>query len=390
MSNRVQNIPRGEREELLAIARKFKDVISLGRGDPDLNTPKVIVDAAIQALREGCTHYTHWAGLLELRQAIAQKLLRDNNLRYDPETEIVVTAGAQEAINVVFQTLINPGDEILIPDPYYTPYETAAKLAGGIVRHVPLDEKQAFVLQPEDLEEHIGHKTKILIINSPHNPTGTVMPAEILAGIADIAIKHDLLVISDEIYEKLVYDDYKHISIASFPGMRERTVVINGFSKAYSMTGWRVGYFAAPSDFVAKASMIKYTFTISAPHAAQFAALAALSPEGQATIPETVAIYDERRRYMIKALAEMGLSYRYPAGTFYIFVDVRPTGRNSFSFCRDLLLDAHVLVLPGTAYGNAEGYVRLSLVVPLEQLKVAAQRMGEVVQKYIAEARGEG
>lgn len=389
-SARAQRILPGEREELLELARGLTDLINLSRGDPDLDTPKVIVDAAIRALREGYTHYTHWAGLPELRRAIAQKLLEDNGLHYDPESEIVVTTGGQEAMNVIFQGLLDPGDEVLIADPFYTPYESVVRLAGGTMRYVPTYEEHDFILQPDIFEKHITPKTKVLVIVSPNNPTGAVIPPEVMARIAEIAVEHDLVVVSDEIYEKLVYDGIRHVSIATFPGMRERTVVINGFSKAYSMTGWRIGYFAAPADFVNKIQMIKYTLTISVNHAAQAAALAALSPEGKATIQETVAIYDERRRFMMKALDEMGLSYGYPAGTFYIFANIRPTGRSAFEFCRDLLLDARVLIFPGTVYGHAEGYVRISLVAPLDRLKVAVERMGEAVQRYIAEAKRKG
>jgi aminotransferase len=386
-ANRVGRAPRGEREILLELAQGQKDLIKLGRGDPDLDTPGVIIDAAVHALRNGYTHYTHWAGMLELRQAIAEKLKRDNGLDYDPASEIVVTTGGQEAMNVIFQGLINEGDEVLIADPYYTAYKSVVDLAGGVVKTIPTVEKDNFALQPESIEQAITEKTKVLIVVSPNNPTGAVIPKETLQRIAEVAVSNDLLVVSDEIYERIVFDDVQHVSIASFPGMRERTIVLNGFSKAYSMTGWRIGYFAAPSDFVDQVQMVKYNLTISVNHATQAAALAALSPEGQRTIEETRAIYSERRRVMMDALDAMGLSYSYPGGAMYVFVNIQSTGKTSFEFCRDLLQDAGVQIFPGTTYGT-EGYVRISFLAPVERLRVAMDRMNEAVKRYLAEAKG--
>lgn len=384
-SSRAQCISRGEREELLSLAKGMTDLIRLGRGDPDLDTPRVIVDAAVKALRNGYTHYTHWAGMAELRDAIASKLSRDNRLTYDPNSEIVVTTGGQEAMNVIFQGLLEPGDEVLIADPLYTSYESVVQLAGGNMIFVPTAEAANFALQPEAISERITPRAKVLIVVTPNNPTGAVIPRETLRQIAEIAVEHDLLVVSDEIYEKIIFDDLEHVSIASFPGMRERTVVLNGFSKAYSMTGWRIGYLAAPADFIEKIHMIKYTLTISVNQAAQMAAIAALSSNGQATIEETRAIYEARRTFMMKALDEMGLTYGYPGGALYIFANITPTGRTAFEFCRDLLKDAKVQIFPGTVYGHAEGYVRISLLAPLEKLKVAAERMGKAIQRYTAD-----
>lgn len=382
-AQRVGRAPLGDRETLLELAQGKKDLIKLGRGDPDLDTPSVIIEAAVDALRNGYTHYTHWAGLAELREAIAEKLKRDNGLHYDPSSEIVVTTGGQEGMNVIFQGLLNEGDEVLIADPYYTAYKNVINLAGGVLRTIPTEGKDDFALQPEQLEVAITDKTKALVVVSPNNPTGGVIPPKTMERIAAVAIKHDLVVISDEIYEQIVYDDVKHVSIGTFPGMKERTVILNGFSKAYSMTGWRIGYFAAPSDFVDLIQMVKYNLTISVNHATQAAALAALSPEGQASIGKTRAIYSERRRVLMDALDEMGLEYSYPGGAMYVFANIGPTKKTSFEFCRDLLLDAGVQIFPGTTYGT-EGYVRISILAPTEQLKVAAQRMGEAVKKYIA------
>jgi len=384
-AQRVGRAPRGEREILLELAQEQKDMIKLGRGDPDLDTPSVIVEAAVDALRNGYTHYTHWAGLPELRQAIAEKLERDNGLVYDPNGEIVVTTGGQEAMNVIFQGLIDEGDEVLIADPYYTAYKSVINLAGGTIRCIPTEGQDDFVLQPEQLEAAITDRTKALVVVTPNNPTGTLIPPETLEKIAAVAVKHDLVVVSDEIYEKIVFDDAKHVSIAIFPGMRERTVVLNGFSKAYSMTGWRIGYFAAPRDFVDQVQMVKYNLTISVNHATQAAALAALSPEGQLTIEKTRAIYGERRRILMDALDEMGLEYAYPGGAMYVFVNITPTSKTSFEFCRDLLKDTGVQIFPGTTYGT-EGYVRISFLAPTEQLQMAAERMGQAIKRYIAES----
>ena len=384
-SRRVGRVPSGEREALLELAQGVDDLIRLGRGDPDLDTPKVIVDAAVDALRNGCTHYTHWAGMAELRQAIADKLQRDNDLVYDPATEIVVTTGGQEGMNVVFQGLLDPGDEVLIADPLYTAYDSVVRLAGGVLVHVPTTQQDDFALQPDAIRERITERTKALVVVTPNNPTGAIIPAETLREIAELAVEKDLVVISDEIYEKIIFDGHVHTSIATFPGMRERTVVMNGFSKAYSMTGWRLGYFAAPADFVEQVQMVKYNMTISVNHATQMAAIAALSPAGQESIERTRAIYAERRAYMMKALTEMGLTYGHPGGAMYIFANITPTGKTGFEFCRDLLKDAKVQIFPGTTYGNAEGYVRISILAPLEKLAIAAERMGEAVRRYIAE-----
>jgi len=363
------------------------ELIRLGRGDPDLDTPKVIVDAAIDALRNGCTHYTHWAGLAELREAIAEKLRRDNGLDYDPATEVVVTTGGQEGMNVIFQGLLDSGDEVLIADPLYTAYDSVVRLAGGKLIHVPTAEEDDFALQPDAIRERITNKTKALIVVTPNNPTGAIIPSDTLRAIAELAVEKDLVVISDEIYEKVIFDGHAHTSIATFPGMRERTVVLNGFSKAYSMTGWRIGYFAAPADFIAQVQMVKYNMTISINHATQMAAIAALSPAGQASIEETRKVYAERRAFMMEALTDMGLTYGYPGGAMYIFANITPTGKTAFEFCRDLLQDAKVQIFPGTTYGNAEGYVRISILAPVDRLRVAAERMGAAVRRYIAEKK---
>ena len=385
-SKYMLTVPESERERLLTIAQGLNDVIMLGRGDPDLETPPHIIEAGAKALRNGYTHYTHWAGMLELRQAISDKLKRDNRLTYNPDTEIVVTTGLQEAIYVIFQGLLNPGDEVLIADPLYMSYDRAVKFAGGKTVFIPTYEQDNYALKPETILEHITHRSKVLVLVSPNNPTGAIIPAETLEVIADIAKDKNLLIISDEIYEKLVYDASKHISIASFPNMHERAIVLNGFSKAYSMTGWRIGYMAAPADFIKKIQILKHSLTISVNHAAQVGAIAALTG-GEECIHQTVEIYRERLNFLMSQLDIMGLTYVRPSGGMYIFTNITPTHRTSAEFCRDLLMDSHVLVFPGTAFGNAEGYIRIPCLIPIEQMRIAAQRMGDVVRDYISNDR---
>ena len=382
ISSSVSSVSKTEREELLAVAEDIPDLIKLGRGDPDRDTPEHITQAGIEALKDGYTHYTHWAGMKELREEIAKKLERDNDLHYDPDGEIVVSTGVQESMYVLFQALLEDGDEVLMADPHYTSYDAVVEFAGGELTLIPTYEEDDFALQPDAIRENISPDTKVLVVVTPNNPTGAVIPPESLEEIADIAKEEDLLVVSDEIYEKIIYEDFEHVSMASFPNMKERTIVLNGFSKAYSMTGWSIGYMAAPADFIEKTERLKHTLTISTNHAAQAAALAALRG-GDECIEETVEIYRERRDYLMDALDEMGLTYGYPAGAMYIFANIEPTGRNAFEFCKDLLTDAKVQIFPGTTYGNGEGYVRISLLAPTDQLKTAADRMSEVVKGYV-------
>jgi aminotransferase len=388
LSRKVGRVQETEREKLLKLAVGVEGLETrLGRGDPDLETPAHILRAGKEALEKGYTHYTHWAGMIELREAIGRKLRADNGLQYDPKEEIVVTAGVEEAMYAVFQALLDPGDEVIIGDPYYTCYDGVVEYAGGKLVYIPTYQSDNFVLQPEAIHKNITPKTKALVVVTPNNPTAAVIPHDILKEIARIAVERNLMVISDEIYEKLIFDDLKHTSIASFPGMYERTVVLNGFSKTYSMTGWRVGYFAAPADFVQRVGPLKVVIDICANQAAQMGALAALTgPE--ACLKEIVSIYDERRRFFMKVLDEAGLTYGYPGGSYYLFVNIQPTGRSAFEFCRDLLQDAKVQLFPGTCYGHIEGYVRISLTAPTEDLKAAAERMGRAVKRYIREKKG--
>jgi len=361
----------------MSLAEELPDVIRLGRGDPDLDTAPSIVEAGVQALRGGCTHYTHWAGIPELRQAISEKLLADNALTYDPGTEIVVTTGVQQALYVALHAIIDPGDEILIGDPFYNYYERVISLARGKLTLVPTYEDH-FILTAAALEKRMSRRTKAVVVVSPNNPTGAVIPEAELRRIADLARREDLIVLSDEIYEKILFDGVQHTSIASFPGMHTRTIVLNGFSKAYAMTGWRIGYLAAPADFIRRIQVLKHCMALSVHHASQFAALEALR-EGKPAIEYNVKTFSERREFVMAKLDEAGLPYYRPSGSFCIFIDVSRTGISGEDFCRRLLKESQVLLLPGTLYGNGVGYIRLSLLASIAKLGIAMGRLKEFV-----------
>ncbi len=360
--------------QLLKLAEAREDVITLGRGEPDIPTPQHIVEAAKQALDAGHTTYTNPAGLPALREAIAEKLRRDNGLSYDPLREIVVTTGAQEALAVVMQTLLDPGDEVLLAAPYYMAYENNILLAGGVPVGVPTVEEQDFQLLAAEVEPRITARTKLLAIVSPSNPTAAGLTRETLEELAELACAHDLVVLSDELYEKVIYDDFEHVSIASFDGMRDRTVVVNGFSKAYSMTGFRVGYLAGPEDYVQAALEPRHSLTISSPTAFQYAALAALTGP-QDHLGEMMAEYTRRRNTMAAAFDELGVSYSMPRGAFYFWANVSGAGVPSFEFCRRAVSDYGILFFPGSMYGETgEGYIRISFLAPQDQLEDALRR----------------
>lgn len=376
-SHRVEAADSGQREELLRLCEGLKDVISLGRGDPDLDTPANIAQAGINAINEGHTHYTHWAGKIELRRLIAEKLQKDNGLNYDPESEIVVTVGGQEAMVSTMLALIEAGDEVIIADPHYTSYSEAIGIAGGKTVFVKTRPEDDFMLKADDIREKITDKTKLLVVITPNNPTGAMIPEAELRKIAALAIEKDLIVISDEIYEKIIFDDNKHFSIAALPGMKERTVVLNGFSKAYSMTGWRIGYFAAPKCYVQKLEVLIHSLCISVAEFVQYAAIEALV-NGDEAIRRNVGIYDERRKALMAAFDKSGIKYLYPKSGLYMWIDIRESGLTSFEFAKKLLLEGRVLIFPGTVYGGGEGYCRVSLLAPTERLKEAAWRIESV------------
>lgn len=372
-----------ERKKMIALSQEIPDVINLGRGDPDLETPAHIVEAAIKSLKEGgdSTHYTPWAGLLELRKAIADKLKNENHIIVDPASEIIVTVGAQEAIFLTMMALLNPGDEIIVPEPRYTPYDTSISLAGGVMVPVETTIDHDFEVRAADIEKVITKKTKAILLVSPNNPTGAVISKKNLEEIAALAEREDLLIISDELYEKLMFNNEPAYSIASFPRMFERTITVNGLSKSYSMTGWRIGYLAGPKDLIQPMLNLKYAVTICAAGVTQKAAIAALTGP-QDCINETVSIYQERLKVVMAGLDRLGIPYVAPKGSFYIFPDIRKFRMSSYDFANTLLKSTGVFTFPGTCFGKSgEGFIRLSLLVPVEQIKEAFDRTEKFLLK---------
>jgi aminotransferase len=386
LASRIPHEDVGFRTQMLELAAGLSDVIALGRGDPDFPTPQHILEAAKAALDGGATHYTHPAGDLKLRQAIADHLRASTSLDYDSSAEVLVTLGAQEAVYLAFLSLIEPGDEVLLPSHRFTSYDAGIELCGGCVRTYPTVFGNDYRLDPEEIARAITPRTKAISIVSPDNPTGGVATPEAIAAVARLAREHDVLVISDEIYDRFVYDDARHVSIASEPGMRERTLIVNGFSKCYAMTGWRVGYLAGPADFVRSIIEVKHTLTICTPAVSQAAALAALTGP-QECIAMMRDVYAERRAFLMGALDAMGLPYVRPDGAFYVYVDITSTGKRSPEFCLSLLRDTGVMMFPGTMFGtDGERHVRMSLLAPLDQVQEAVRRMSTVVARYQQEA----
>lgn len=358
-------------------------MINLASGTPDFPTPPHVVEAGQRALAEGKTVYTAWAGLPALREAIAEQLRREKGLAVDPESEIIVTAGSQAAMLTVTLALLDPGDEVLVPTPFYDEYRRDIMLAGATMVPVPTLLEDSFEVEPSALEAAITPRTKAMILISPSNPTGAVIELSTLLRIASIAHHHDLLVIWDELYERFVYDGFTHASFAALPGMWERTVVINGFSKCYGMTGWRVGYVAARREIADAMLPIAHGMTICAPSVSQYAALAAINGP-TAWFEEVLAEYDRRRRLWMQALDAMGLPYGRPRGAYYIMPSITSTGLSSQQFARALREEAKVMI--GGAGGATdpfnEGFVRGSLAVPYTQLEQGIERMAAIVKKY--------
>ncbi len=372
---RVSDEGTRQRYDLMDLAQGIPDVIALGRGDPDLATPHHIVEAAKQAIDRGVEQTSDPAGFLELRAAISEKLARDNGVQVDPAHEVVVTTGGQEALFLLMQAILEPGDEILVPDPRYTSYDVAIQMAGGVMVSIPTHERDGFDLDSLEVERRITPSTRAILIITPGNPTaGTITPPNI-RGLADVARRHDLLVISDEIYEKFLYDGAEHLSMGSLPGMRERTVTLNGFSKTYAMTGWRVGYVAGPRSIMRRLRRLKKLCSICAPVVSQRAALAALQGP-QDSIEAFRRIYEGRRRIMLDALDRMGFTYGEPRGAFYIWTNSSSVGMDSIDLTLKLLQEAQVLIFPGTGFGEQwVNYLRISLLQPEAVLTEAAERM---------------
>lgn len=379
---RIRNIPVSGIRAIFEKARQIKGVIRLDVGEPDMDTPLHIKEAAKKALDEGFTHYTPISGLEELREAIAEKVKTENNIKADPKTEIIITPGACSALYCAILSLVNPGEEVLIPDPGWPHYEACIKIAGGVPVHYPLREECDFRVNPNDLIARISKKTKAILINSPSNPTGGVLTREELESIAKIAKENDLIIISDEVYEKIIYDDMQHISIASLPNMHERTVTINALSKTYAMTGWRLGYAIAPAEIITEMEkLVLYTSTC-ANSIGQKAAITAIKGP-QDCVKEMVKEYKQRRDYIVKRLNDIeSISCKLPKGAFYAFPNISRTGMASLDFAFYLLQHAKVSVVPGSAFGNnGEGYVRISFAASFKEIEEAANRIENALKR---------
>ncbi len=377
IGERIKDIKPSGIRRFFDIASSIKDCISLGVGEPDFDTPWHITEEGIYSLEKGRTFYTSNQGLLELRKEISKWNKDRYNIDYDPK-DIIVTCGGSEAIDIALRTCLNPGDEVIVIDPGYVSYAPCVELAGGKVIPLRLKEENNFKLNKEDLEGVITSKSKIIIINYPNNPTGAIMTKDDYLKIIDVIIKHDLLVISDEIYSELTYGT-KHCSIASLPNMKERTIVINGFSKAYSMTGWRLGYVMGPSNILSQMLKIHQYVIMCAPTASQYAAIEALR-NGDKDIISMKREYDKRRKYLLKEFEKLGLPCFTPEGAFYCFPSIKKFGMSSLKFSTKLLEEQHVVVVPGTAFGDSgEGFIRISYAYSIEELKEAIKRINNFV-----------
>lgn len=373
------------RTKMLGIAAGMKDVIALGRGDPDFHTPAHIVAAAKAALDANAHHYTGPTGLPPLRAAIAKDLKDSYGLDYTAD-EIVVTAGVQESIMLCMLALVAPGDEVLITSPRFTTYDTAVHLCGGVPVPVPTVEANDFALDVAEIEARITPRTRMFVMVSPNNPTGAVTPPAVIRQIAALAIKHDILIIADEIYAKMIYAPNEHLSIATLPGMKERTITLNGFSKTYAMTGWRVGYLAAPLDFVEKVTEPRHTLSINTCTVSQHAALAALTGP-QEPLHAMLAEYAERRDWLMPALTAAGFTYGHPGGAFYIYTNISSTGMPAPEFCERLLRDTGVMLFPGTMFGDdSTDYIRISYLQPLPMIQEAMRRIAAFTARVRAAA----
>lgn len=373
-------IPPSGIRKFFDIVSEMKDAISLGVGEPDFDTPWHIREEGIYSLEKGRTFYTANAGLRDLRVEIHNYLKRRCSLNYDPDKEMLVTVGGSEAIDIAMRAMLDPGDEVLVPQPSFVSYVPCAVLAGGVAVPIELEEKDEFRLTPEKLQEKITPKSKILVLPFPNNPTGAVMRQEHLEEIAKIVEEHDLFVLSDEIYGELTYGE-EHVSIASIPGMRERTVLINGFSKAFAMTGWRLGYACAPEIILKQMLKIHQFAIMCAPTTSQYAAIDAMKNSDE-DVRHMRESYDQRRRYLLHAFEEMGLECFEPLGAFYAFPSIKRFGMTSDEFANRLLQEEKVAVVPGTAFGDSgEGYLRVSYAYSLKSLKEALGRIERFVKR---------
>ncbi len=383
IANHVREIPRSGIRDFFEIVQTMADVISLGIGEPDFHTPWRIREAAIYGLERGHTGYTSNLGLPKLRERIAQYVQKHFHVSYDPATEIIVTVGVSEAIDLALRALLNPGDEVLYHEPCYVSYSPSVVLAHGVPVAVPTFAKDNFRMTSEELAKLITPRSKVLMMNFPCNPTGATQTREELEKIAALCVKHDLVVLTDEIYSELTYDGAQHVSIASLPGMRERTVFLHGFSKAFAMTGFRVGYACAPPALTEAMMKVHQYAILCANTMAQDAAIEALE-SGDGDVAMMRKEYEARRNFIVRSLNDIGLPCFKPLGAFYVFPDIRSTGLTSKEFSLRLLQEKKVACVPGPAFGvSGEGHVRCSYATSMEKIKIAMERMAE----FIAEVR---
>ncbi len=381
ISQHVQALPASGIRKFFDLLASMDDVISLGVGEPDFVTPEIIRSAAIRSIDEGLTHYTSNYGLIELRQAIAQHLERLYGVEYDPATEIIVTTGVSEAINIAMAAILDAGDEVLCSDPAYVAYLPAVLLARGVFVPVPTTAENDFKLRAKDIEERITSRTKAILIGYPSNPTGAAMEQKDLLAIAEVVERHNLFVVSDEIYDRLVYG-FEHTCFASLPGMRDRTLLMGGFSKAYAMTGWRLAYTCARVDMTEAMMRVHQYVMMSAPTVSQYAALEALR-NGEEDVRGMVAEYDRRRKMTVRELNDMGLRCFEPKGAFYCFPSIRATGLSDEAFSEGLLMEEKVAVVPGSAFGQfGTGHIRICYAADYEVLEEALKRIRRFVERH--------
>ncbi len=384
LSERVRNVPPSGVRKFFDILATMTDVISLGVGEPDFDTPRSIIEAGVESLREGRTHYTSNYGTVELRRALATHLERLYGLHYDPASELLITVGASEAVDLALRATIDPGDEVILHEPSYVAYVPAVVFAGGRPVHVATRFEDDFALDPASIEAAITPRTKAMFLGYPCNPTGAVLTPAIEEELARIAERHDLLVYSDEIYDRLAYGSYVHRPFPTLPGMQERTILMGGFSKAYAMTGWRIGWLAAPAPILEGILKVHQYGIMSAPTVAQDAALVALV-DGEPEVERMRAEYDRRRRMVVDGLNAIGLETFEPLGAFYAFPRITSTGLDSETFSRRLLEEEHVAVVPGGAFGpSGEGHVRACYATAYEKLQEALVRIGRFVERVRA------
>lgn len=377
----IAELPYSGIRKFFDLASGMKGVISLGVGEPDFVTPWHIREAGVYSLEKGYTNYTSNCGLEELRREISRYLYERFQLKYDYSREIIVTVGASEAIDIALRCVLEPGDEVIIPEPCFVSYKPCTVMAGGVPKIISTKETDHFKLMPGDLEKAITPRSKVLLLSYPNNPTGAVMTTQELQAVAEVVEKHDLLVIADEIYSELTYDG-EHVSFASLPGMQERTVLVNGFSKSFAMTGWRIGYAAAPEEIAAAMLKIHQYTIMCAPIMGQMAAIEALK-NGEGEIKRMAGQYDQRRHLIVNGLNQIGLSCFEPKGAFYAFPSIKSTGMSSQEFCAQLLKEEKVAVVPGDAFGQCgEGYIRCSYAASVEQITEALVRMEKFMARH--------